>query len=1022
MGSIDRRFCDDLVNISSAQSYARHVGRVGALAVALGIGFAVAMSPGVAVATPETGSESDTTAEPSDQDDDPEDPEPENAEDDAENPDEDLEPEQQELEQPDDEVIDDEDPESVEDPNADEDLDTDETGDGDGAAPELVPDTPTAPDTVVVQSRPEPQGAARSAATAGPAVVDTPELPDAAPPLLVTTTDDETYTAATLFTEAPEPALHFALSEPVAPPASLAAPAHIVTSLVATLLTPFLGQGPAAPAHAPVLWAVLAWVRREIGRTFFNQSPTLVDNQDSELVDEDTVTGTVTGTDPNTGDVLTYTYSGGAPGADITVDEDGTWTYTAPANWDGEQEWTDTFQITVSDESSKWHWHGLLGFLKKPSVHRDTVTVSVAVPSQIAPNPIITELTSDEVPDPDTGAVTYRVVVRDFDNDGLPPALTSSDPENGSVTVTYVETDVDGAHHYDVVYTPDPTARLTAFGSPTPVVDTITLTAADGDPRNVDATSLLDVTVDPAAVVVTDSIAVTVPAGGRLVLINTSPDGSYFVVTEQPSSTDPTVGVYVLSVLRPGPDGPAWSTELDGEPVSGIVFGEDGTAAVYTRSGAGNTTDPYEHAVVITRPGGTPETVALTGQPGYYPAVAPDGTVVTTSYTEVGGEVQPIITAIRPGQPPQEFVDAEPPASEVAVGTDVVTYLVGEEDDLEVLVVRSGAEPVTYALPGNPETRPSVVGENVVVTSYSGAGTAADPLKTHVTVIRPGQAPATTTVDGYAVIPPTLSADDTLAVVTVIPGITASDPDVYKLYVARPGQPLVSTTLAGHPQHQPVTTDDGTVVVTAPDGETNSQITIVRPGQAAVSSPITGTPFGMPPSVGGEDGVVVAQITASSSGAGPTYHVTVIRPGQAPVTTTISPQALGSEVTDDGTVLVLSGIFLGIPGSTPPTELTILRPGQTAETISDPGAPGAYGEIDGAYYLITGTADAQDTVITVLRPGQATPDRVVVDGVAASLTEQDGKIYLTTITPVGVSGPRTITMWEISQVPTPADL
>ncbi len=52
-------------------SYAMHVGRVGALAVALGIGLAVANTPGVAWAAPDTGADpSEVSGQAPDQKDD----------------------------------------------------------------------------------------------------------------------------------------------------------------------------------------------------------------------------------------------------------------------------------------------------------------------------------------------------------------------------------------------------------------------------------------------------------------------------------------------------------------------------------------------------------------------------------------------------------------------------------------------------------------------------------------------------------------------------------------------------------------------------------------------------------------------------------------------------------------------------------------------------------------------------------------------------------------------------------------
>jgi len=99
-----------------------------------------------------------------------------------------------------------------------------------------------------------------------------------------------------------------------------APPGNIITTFVSGLLSaiglnPQAAAGPSAPPQAPTLWTLLAWVRREFERTFFNvapaqvttslvQSPNLLVNPGAELGDPSlsgyssvTVPGwTVTGT------------------------------------------------------------------------------------------------------------------------------------------------------------------------------------------------------------------------------------------------------------------------------------------------------------------------------------------------------------------------------------------------------------------------------------------------------------------------------------------------------------------------------------------------------------------------------------------------------------------------------------------------------------------------------------------------------------------------------------------------------
>ncbi|KAB7756731.1 hypothetical protein MPHL21000_11045 [Mycolicibacterium phlei DSM 43239 = CCUG 21000] len=67
--------------------------------------------------------------------------------------------------------------------------------------------------------------------------------------------------------------------------AVLAAPKAVVDlahTVVAALLTPIFGT-PSAPAQPPLLWAMLEFVRREVQRTFFNRTPLAV-NQEITLV------------------------------------------------------------------------------------------------------------------------------------------------------------------------------------------------------------------------------------------------------------------------------------------------------------------------------------------------------------------------------------------------------------------------------------------------------------------------------------------------------------------------------------------------------------------------------------------------------------------------------------------------------------------------------------------------------------------------------------------------------------------
>ena len=100
---------------------------------------------------------------------------------------------------------------------------------------------------------------------------------------------------------------------PVAPTTQVAAPATgavgFLNQVVTNLLKPFLAPAPNTPQPVnPVVWAVLGWVRRNV----FNQAPTIEYNPETTTQTGQTVTGNIGAVDPE-GDRLTYTVTGATP-------------------------------------------------------------------------------------------------------------------------------------------------------------------------------------------------------------------------------------------------------------------------------------------------------------------------------------------------------------------------------------------------------------------------------------------------------------------------------------------------------------------------------------------------------------------------------------------------------------------------------------------------------------------------------------------------------------------------------------
>lgn len=161
------------------------------------------------------------------------------------------------------------------------------------------------------------------------------------------------------------------LAAPAAPTAQLAAPAvglvGFLNGVVSNLLSPFLAPAPNTPEPAtPVVWAVLAWVRRNL----FNQAPTITYNPTTSVQTGQTVTGNIGATDPE-GDALTYKVTKAPQYGTLTIDQaTGKFTYTPDdINYTAAQ--TDSFTVSVTD--------GKFNLLSLFSPHGDQADIGLTV-------------------------------------------------------------------------------------------------------------------------------------------------------------------------------------------------------------------------------------------------------------------------------------------------------------------------------------------------------------------------------------------------------------------------------------------------------------------------------------------------------------------------------------------------------------------------------------------------------------------------------------------------------------------
>ncbi|MGP4053867.1 Ig-like domain-containing protein [Mycobacterium sp. 4D054] len=659
--------------------HARFVGRVGALAVALGIGAATVALPGMASA--DAGDDTSSTSAEHAKADDTKGDSASGAGDSTDGGiDADVNPEDDADEQdsvPEDDA-DDEEPTGVEkrgsygsnrseddlkgsDPD---DVQPDETESGSGdlhtePVPAADDDQPDDGEGTGVEPSPEP----------GPAADEVP----------------------------PEPLVDVSRDAREPDKARTPTSSSVVTALFAPQSSD--GSAPAAPVESPLLWTLLAFARRQFGqpRTELGDSgsPTdttgLVDGgagavpQPAEVTTRDpgvftgSVGGRVKATDPD-GGWLTYSGSAGTEKGRVAVTPWGTFRYTpsaaarhaAAADGATAEDRTDSFTVTVKDAAG--------GAVEVP------VTVNI-LPRNADPfgararagNPSLT-----------TGTTIVRVSAYDFDRDALSitgPLSTDKGElvDNGDGTFTY---------------TPTAAAREAAGtpGAPADAgIDSLTFTISDGHGGTLTAT------VDVVVTAYVDASESTPGRAAGPVLI--SSNGTIYQVTHDVDATNRPIRTRV-SILDE--DGQVLKTTdvIAGYPVEQAlpVVRPDGTLLVTTYKESSNTS-----TISLVDGQGVVKTVGtVIGQPSAPMVVAPNGAVFFPTRQFPSGSGDRLIRVSAAGWPRvyQLGVAADTPS----VAPDGSVYIVSRSFGVtSVLAVGPGGNSRRVSLPSGADTVNDVV-------------------------------------------------------------------------------------------------------------------------------------------------------------------------------------------------------------------------------------------------------------------------------------------------------------------------
>ena len=383
--------------------------------------------------------------------------------------------------------------------------------------------------------------------------------------------------ATTVSAPMPAPAVTTAQSPSVNTQTAAAMPSparvNVATDLLGTLGLVPLGTTTSSPApvESPTTWAVLDVARRQKSQP---------------------VIGAVSRALPlaNPAEPLTYRVAGGPAHGTVTINPDGTFTYTPSAPGDGDENGLqDSFSVAVRD------------------AHGNTTTVPVTVatdPAATAP------AMSLRVSDPGgAGAVHISLTATDFGADQLghlvvhnPAYTTAATPTATPATTAVTQSDEEAV------------ATIGVGGTPTHIA-----VSPDGTRAYITNTTGKSVSVIDTT---TNAIVATVRVGWTPTQVAVSPDGTRAYITNTTSNTVSVIDTTTNAIV---------ATVRVGWTPTQVAVSPDGTRAYITNTTSKSVSviNTATNTVIATvRVGGTPTQIA----------VSPNGTraYVTNTDQQVG--------------------------------------------------------------------------------------------------------------------------------------------------------------------------------------------------------------------------------------------------------------------------------------------------------------------------------------------------------------------------------------------------